>query len=95
MSRTWKTNISILVAAFLIFTIGYFLPGGDNLTAIAMRALLLVASIYVLGVWVKRWSRGENPRRLDSWRRRFRRFASDEDDEATTRLKPDSTSNSK
>lgn len=95
MNRRWKTNIIVLVAAFLIFTIGYFLPDGDNLTAIAMWVLLLVASIYVLGVWVNRWSRGENPRRLDSWRRRFRLFALDEDDEPTRRLKPDSTPNSK
>ena len=85
MRRRWKTNIVILVAAFLIFTAGYFVPYGDNLTAIAMWVLLLVATVCFLAI---RWNGGNPPVPfflwLDVWRRRFRRFALDEDDKPTT-----------
>ena len=95
MNRRPKTSIVVLVVVFLIFTVGYFLPRGDNLTAIAMWVLLVAASIYVVVMWGTRWSRGENPLRLDVWRRRFYRFAFDENDEPPTRSKPASALNSK
>ena len=93
MNRRSKTNIIVLAVVFLIFTVGYFLPRGDSLTATAMWVLLVAASIYVAVVWVVRWSRGEDLLRLDGHRKRFRRFVLDEDDEPPS--KPDSTSNSK
>jgi Na+-driven multidrug efflux pump len=93
MNRRSKTNIIVLVVVFLIFTVGYFLPRGDNLTATAMWVLLVAASIYVAVMWVVRWSRGEDLLRLDGYRKRFWRFALDEDDEPPS--KPDSTSKSK
>jgi len=84
MNRRWRTNVIVLVAVFLIFTAGYFIPRGDNLTAIAMWVLLLAASICVAVIRMAGSNQGRKLLRLDAWRRRFWRFALDEDDEPAT-----------